>query len=144
MRTSDDNKAFFKDKLLEDSINYQSFNHLYNKYFGDKLKKDDSDKSDDIVTFNDIINYSSKEKYDNSYKLIVGNDYTVNVLKPGIVVFIGEKDNLGNTVIVQGNDGVDIWYSNLVNFEYGMYDYVSKGDILGLNKDDYFYYCYCS
>ena len=55
----------------------------------------------------------------------------------GIIVYIGDKDDLGNTVIVQGNDGIDIWYSGISLKEYGLYDYVSKGDILGLSSDVY-------
>ena len=43
----------------------------------------------------------------------------------------GTKDGLSNTVIVQGNDGVDIWYSGVSLNEYGLYDYVSEGDVLG-------------
>ena len=44
---------------------------------------------------------------------------------------------MGNTVIVQGVDGIDIWYSNLGEVKYGMYDYVSSGDILGLSNEYY-------
>ena len=61
----------------------------------------------------------------------------VEVLVPGIIVFDGEKDDLGNTIIVQGNDGVDVWYSCVTMKEKGLYDYVSKGDILGISNDVY-------
>ena len=55
----------------------------------------------------------------------------ISFLESGIVVFSGKKDNLGQTVIIQGVDGVDIWYSNLSNTNLTMYDYVEKGSILG-------------
>ena len=136
MRVSDTNKSFYVDKLLQDNINFQSFNGLYNKYFGNKFENK-TINSEEMLTFNDTLTFSSREKIDNSYKLNVGMEYAVPVLKPGIIVFVGDKDNLGKTVIVQGNDGVDVWYSNLVNSEFGMYDYVSKGDILGTTLDEY-------
>lgn len=138
MRVSDTNKSFYKDKLLQDSINFQSFGKVYDKYFGNKFKKEVNEK-DEMVVFSDNLVFSSKEKVGNSYKLNVGMEYGVPALKPGIIVFIGEKDDLGKTIIVQGNDGVDVWYSNLINSEYGMYDYVSKGDILGTTDDEYLF-----
>ena len=61
------------------------------------------------------------------------------MLKNGLVIFIGEKEEYGNTVIVQQADGIDVWYSNLENVSVKMYDYVSQGDYLGETKDDYFY-----
>ena len=79
-------------------------------------------------------------KYDlvnGRYRFNYGIDYQIEALMSGIIVFIGDKDDLGNTVIVQGNDGIDIWYSGISLKEYGLYDYVSKGDILGLSSDVY-------
>ena len=51
---------------------------------------------------------------------------------------MGDKDDLGNTIIIQGNDGIDIWYSNITVSDYSLYDYVSTGDILGVNNEDYY------
>ena len=33
----------------------------------------------------------------------------------GIVVFIGDKEGYGNTIIVQRIDGIDEWYGGIVN-----------------------------
>ena len=51
------------------------------------------------------------------------------------MVFSGEKEGLGNTVIIQGIDGVDIWYSNIENVNLTLYDYVEKDNILGEAQD---------
>ena len=61
----------------------------------------------------------------------------VNVIQSGIVVFVGEKDGLGNTVIIQGIDGVEFWYSNLDDVVVGLYDYVSNGDKIASSKEYY-------
>lgn len=140
---SDKNLDNYKKVILEDNISFASINNLYQKYIGKTTTKakdkatDDSAK--DMLTFNEGIIYESIEQYNNSYKMKVGKEYLVNFLKPGIIVFVGEKDGLGNTVIVQGNDGVDIWYSNVNMTTYGMYDYVSKGETLGTSNDEYIY-----
>jgi len=55
----------------------------------------------------------------------------VNAFNSGIVVFIGNKDNYGNTVIIQGIDGVDIWYGNITDLSINLYDYVEKNKIIG-------------
>ena len=64
----------------------------------------------------------------------------MNALNSGIVVFIGEKENYGNVVIVQGIDGVDIWYGNITNVNLSLYDYVEKNSILGSSSDDHIYF----
>ena len=43
---------------------------------------------------------------------------------------IGEKE-YGNTVIVQDDTGLEIWYSNINIGNITIYDYVKKGDYLG-------------
>ena len=39
----------------------------------------------------------------------------------------------GNTVIIQGVDGVDIWYGNLTNVSVKLYDYVEKDKLIGVS-----------
>ncbi len=58
-------------------------------------------------------------------------------LEGGIVVYIGSKDGLGNTLIIQGTDGTDYWYSNLENIGVNLYDYIEKDTLLGVTKDEY-------
>ena len=57
----------------------------------------------------------------------------------GIVVYIGDKDTYGNTVIIQGVDGVDIWYGNLENVSVKLYDYIEKDMVIGNTLDDKLY-----
>lgn len=138
---SDKNLNFYKKNILEDNISFASLNNLYKKYVGNVATKENNkeNEADEMLTFNEGLIYESIEQYNNSYKLKVGKEYLVSFLKPGIIVFIGEKDGLGNTVIVQGNDGVDIWYSNVNMTVYGLYDYVSEGESLGTSNDEYIY-----
>ena len=60
-------------------------------------------------------------------------------MKNGLVVFIGQKEEYGNTVIIQQADGIDVWYSNLESINVKMYDYVKSGDFLGEVTSNYFY-----
>ena len=53
-----------------------------------------------------------------------------------MVVFVGEKEKYGSTVIIQQIDGTDLWYSNLESVNVKLYDYVEKGSLLGDVVDD--------
>ncbi|MCI8670695.1 MAG: M23 family metallopeptidase [Bacilli bacterium] len=132
------NKELYKKYVLEDSLSFTKINNLYQKYFGsvDVIKK--KEESDSPVFF-DSIKYSNLENFKNGIKLTVGANETINVITSGIVVFAGEKEELGNTIIVQGNDGVDIWYSNITDTNIKVYDYIEAGSILGTSNSDYIY-----
>lgn len=125
-------KEKFKNNFLENNISFAKFNKIYKNI----MSKDESnDQPDEILVSNNIgINSSSKTEYNGSYKFNVSNEYPVPVLASGIIVYIGDKDNLNNTIIIQGNDGIDIWYSNIEIDNYSLYDYVKKDAILGTSK----------
>ena len=72
-------------------------------------------------------------------KSLIGCSSLVNSLASGIVVFSGEKDGFGNTVIIQGIDGADIWYGNLENISLNLYDYIEVGTVIGNTVDEYLY-----
>ena len=61
----------------------------------------------------------------------VSDNYLVPSISDGLVVFIGEKEGYGNTVIVEGSDGVDTWYSNMSDVSVSLYQYISNGSFIG-------------
>ena len=64
-------------------------------------------------------------------KLNVEDNYLIPIIENGIVVFIGNKDNYGKTVIIEQVDGIDVWYSNIKANNIKMYDYIEKGSLIG-------------
>ena len=130
------NKELYQKYVLEDSLEFTKINELYQSLFGsvDITKKD----NDSEVVFGNIT-YTNIEPFKNGSKLTIGMNEVVNVITSGIVVFIGEKDDLGNTIIIQGNDGVDIWYSNITDTDIKVYDYLESGNILGTSNSDDIY-----
>ena len=133
---SEDNKQLYQNYVLEDSLEFTKINQLYQSVFGKVDVTDDQDK--DEVVFRSIT-YTNIEPFKNGVKLTVGMNEVVNVITSGIVVFIGEKDDLGNTIIIQGNDGVDIWYSNITDSDMKVYDYIEAGSILGTSNGEDIY-----
>lgn len=133
---SDKNLLWFKNNMYDNNINFTFFNKIYKKYINKYLP---FDLYDEKIVMSDKFVYSDKEKYLNGVKLNVGKNYNMKSLCGGIVVYIGDKEKLGNTVIIQGTDGVDYWYSNLDNLSIKLYDYIEKDVLIGSTKNEYVY-----
>ena len=129
MKQNADFKNYINKYVFKDNISFAYINNLYNKYFGDILP---SYKTEDVEpVFNEKLEYKNYNKYYDGYSLEVSNNYLVPIIESGIVVYIGEMENYKNVIIIEGIDGVDIWYGNIKNNNVKLYDYVNKGDFLG-------------
>ena len=122
-----------KDKIYNyiytEDISFTKFKNIYNKYLGGilPLKKEVNTEK----VFNEELKYSDVSIYYDGVKLSVSEGYLVPALKEGMVVFIGNKDNYGNTVIIEDLEGTYIWYGNINNTSLKLYDYVEEGSFIG-------------
>lgn len=116
--------------IFETNYNFAKINSIYKKYlFSVKNKKNDSKP----VSKTDNLEYYKIEDFNGGALLTVDDNYNVHMLESGLVVFIGEKEPYGNTVIVQQSNGIDVIYGNVVTNEIKIYDYVEKGKIIGVS-----------
>ena len=123
-------KINFYKYVYEDSISFAKINNWYKSKFGSSLPF--SDYFEEVTpVFNEQLKYNSSSIYKDGVSLEVGYDYLVPALDSGIVIFIGEKEGYGNTVIIQQGDGIEVWYGNIKDIKVEMYDYLKTGDILG-------------
>ena len=129
IKASSNFKTMFYTKVYNSNISFNYFKDIYNKYIGDFDILDKVVKTETV--FNEQLVYKSKEKYLDGVKLEIESNYLVPINESGIVVFIGQKEEYGNTVIIQRIDGIDEWYGNVENINIKLYDYVNKGDLLG-------------
>ena len=136
MEYSPEFKKIMQNEVLDRNISFGLFNKLYNKYFGEVIPMSSSDV---VKVFNEKLNYKEKEKYLDGYKLIVDKNYLVPALENGVVVFIGNKDNYGNVIVIEGEDGVTITYGNIKNTDIKLYEYINSGKYLGEAMGDYIY-----
>ena len=136
------NKSFktnFYKQVYGTNFSFSKINNIYNKYVGKPDIVDQVATSEPV--FNEKLEYKKIEKYKEGVKLSVNNNYLVPIQESGIVVFIGEKEGYGNTVIIQRLDGIDEWYGNISNTDLKLYDYVKKGELLGeVDKELYLVY----
>lgn len=127
VKSNDFCESFIKDDIFTNSMNFTAFNNFYEKYFGKVVPTINTEE----FVFNSDFVFSSIEEYEDYEKITLTSSSYITSLCGGIVVFMGEKEDFGYTVIVQGNDGYDVWYGNLVNVSVGLYDYIESDDIIG-------------
>ena len=94
---------------------------------------------EDKKVFNEKLKYKSISKYNKGVKLTLSDNYAIPIIKGGIVIFSGEKEGLGKTIIIQQSDGIDVWYSNLANTTMKLYDYVEDNAVVGEAKNNELY-----
>lgn len=122
-------KEKITDYLYSEDISFTKIKKIYNKYLGGilPLKKEvDTEK-----VFNEKLKYNNISIYMEGAKLEVDSNYLVPSLSEGMVVFIGEKEGYGNTVIIEDLDGIHNWYGNINTTSLKLYDYVEKGTLVG-------------
>jgi len=128
-------KDFINKNVYTTNFKFAQAKELYNKYFGKYV----ADTPKDTQVFSEKIAYSESSIYKDGVKLVVASNYLVPALESGIVVFMGNKDEYGNTLIVEQIDGVEVWYANIDIKDIKMYDYIEKGSLIGEAIDEKLY-----
>ena len=116
--------------VYTENISFARINSWYNSKFGNPLPFD-SLFEDSIPVFEEKIQYKEASRYKDGVVLTIDYEYLIPSLNNGIVIFVGEKEEYGNTVIVQQENGVDVWYSNINEINVKLYDYIKKGSLIG-------------
>lgn len=132
---SDKNLLMYKEYVLTESMPFTKVKGWYENLFGTMLPEPDKTQA----VFDGKLIYKSIDNYLDGEVLKLSSKTLVNNLTSGVVVFSGEKEGYGNTVIIQGIDGVDIWYGNLENVSVKLYDYIESSVVLGETKTDELY-----
>lgn len=135
-------KEIIYKNVYQTNFSFASINSNYEKYFGSILPIESYIGQKTETVFNENLVYNHKEKYNEGVKLTVNKSYLMPALESGIVVFKGNKELYGETIIVQQVDGVDLWYVNVNSDSVKLYDYVEKGSLLGECKDTEIYLYY--
>lgn len=141
LKSSSKFKQVFYKEVYEKNFSFAEVNSLYKKYFGSSIPFKDFFE-DGKQVFNEKLVYTEASKYLDGVKLTVNNNYLVPNQMSGLVVFIGEKEGYGNTVIIQQANGIDLWYGNIETVNVKLYDYVETGVLIGTTTNDNLYLVY--
>lgn len=129
LKIKPDLKSSFYEHVFHDQISFVQVNEFYEKYLKDVLPFQDLWKVEPV--FQEKLTYSSISKYKDGSSLKVTSSYLVPILEDGMIIYTGEKEDYGLTVIIEQVNGIEVWYSNLKNYRVKLYDYVEKGTLLG-------------
>lgn len=131
-------KEKINNKVFKNNISFATINSWCKNKLGGILPFDKV-VAPDVSVFNEKLTYKEQSLYKDGVKLTVEDNYLVPIIESGIVVFIGEKEEYGQTVIVQQVNGIDVWYSNVDTSNISLYQYLTKGNLLGEAKSNYIY-----
>lgn len=123
--------------VFQNNFSFAKINDLYEKYFGSSLPFVKEEK-EQLVNATSL-EYQKAEKYKDGVKLTLESDYLIPATSSGLIIFAGEKEGYGNTIVLQRPDNVEIWYSNLDSTSVSLYDYVKSGTTIGVAKDNTLY-----
>lgn len=129
-------KTFMQNDVLNKNFSFGFIGNIYERYFGGVLPKNNNNT---IKVFGEKLVYKNKENYKDGYKLKVDDSYLVPIIESGVVVFIGNKDDYGRSIVIEGEDGSTITYGNIKNSDIKLYEYVTKGKYLGEVSDNTLY-----
>ncbi len=137
IKLSPENLEYFKQTVLESNLTFTKINDWYHDVFGSILPsvKEPVDQTKMVSSEN----IETKEPYLDGYKIKASKSTPIKTLASGLFVFQGEKEGYGNVYIIQGVNGIDIWYGGLTDLSLKLYDYVEKDTILGNTIEDYYY-----
>ena len=121
-------KDKFYNYLYSEDISFTKINKLYNKYLGGIFPIKSTSKTKEV--FSEDLKYNDISVYHDGIKLSIDENYLVPAIEEGMVVFVGEKENYGNVIIVENLDGINFWYGNISNSSVKLYDYVEKGSLI--------------
>ncbi len=134
-------KDLIVSNVYEKNISFAKIKKMYDKYLGGIIPLDKK-IAKEITVFNEELTYDDASIYYDGVKLTVSDNYLVPIQAEGMIVYIGEKEHYGNVVIIEGIDGIDIWYGNMEKISHKLYDYVEKNTYLGTTKDNALYLVY--
>ena len=137
IKLSPENLENFKQTVLESNLTFTKINDWYHDVFGSILPsvKEPVDTTKMVSSGG----METKEPYLDGYKVKISKNTPVKTLASGLFVFQGEKEGYGNVYIIQGVNGIDIWYGGLTDLSLKLYDYVEADTILGNTMEDYYY-----
>ena len=68
--------------------------------------------------------------------------YNTEVHSNNFVILHVSTSDYNDITAIENTDGVNVWYGNVCNGNFILYDHVNNGDIIGESCDNYLYLLY--
>lgn len=135
IKQSNKNKNNFKGVVYNNSLSFAKIYNVYKKYLGDVIPFKNIFKDNTKLVSSEKLTYKSITKKDNGYLLSISNNYTISSITSGIVIENKKDSNYINMITVQDKNGLNITYGILTDINVKLYDYIEKGEIIGVASD---------
>ncbi len=133
IKQSDKNKQEYKKIVYNNSLSFAKIYNVYKEYLGDLIPFKNSFNDNTKLVSDEKLTYEKIEKENDGYILTVSSSYAASSIKSGIVVKIDEKNKNYKTMItIQDKNGLNITYGCLSDITVKLYEYVEKGQLLGI------------
>ncbi|TYR82809.1 M23 family metallopeptidase [Priestia megaterium] len=125
---------------MDDEFQFAAVSSWYEDKFGKPLTllpQKEGSKKEESVSNGYVIPASGKvmetfKEDKQGVTIQTGVDSVVEAMSEGIVRYVGKRDGIGNTVIIQHADGSETWYGQLKTINVNVYDFVNKGKEIGI------------
>lgn len=131
-------KTIINKNVYEKNLKFGKAKEVYQKYFGSIFPLDKVIQEEKPV-FNEKLTYNKDNVYKDGCLLTVSKNYMVPAIESGVVVFLGEKEDYGTTIIIEQVNGLEVFYSNVEAINLKLYDYIEKGKLIGEVKGEQLY-----
>ncbi|WP_170007809.1 M23 family metallopeptidase [Bacillus fonticola] len=134
----------FVDRMMTEEFQFAAAGTWYEETFGEPLAFFPTEDVEKEVPTNTTAEYSipasarvteSFEANGQGILIETGKGADVQAMNGGKVVFAGEKEDLGKTVILQHADGSESWYGELESLDVNVYEFVEAGSSIGMVSD---------
>ncbi|GAA0334063.1 stage IV sporulation protein SpoIVFA [Bacillus carboniphilus] len=137
-----DSLRVFVEDTFEKDFQFAAVSEWYEDRFGEPLAflPTDSTENEPNMMVEYAVPASGKVTQsftinDQGVTIETGKDAPVKAVKEGVVVFAGNKDDTGQTVIIQHSDETITWYGHLKDISVSYNDRVSTGKEVGVVSD---------
>jgi stage IV sporulation protein FA len=131
----------FVEKTMEQDFQFAMVSEWYEDNFGKPLailpfNNDKANNKNVVEKEHDIPVFSGKvlenfEKNGQGIMIETAKGATVEAMNEGMVEFIGVKEGLGKTVIIQHSDQTETWYGNLDEVKVKLYSFIESETVIG-------------
>ena len=119
-----------------DNLSFKQIELIYQKYFG-FLVPSQKEEETELVSSEKLIYKEEKELENGGVRLTFNGQQEISALVDGLVLFVGEKEGYGKTLVLEQTDGVEAWYVGMDTSDLKIYDYIKKGEMIGTSQKEY-------
>ncbi|WAA10248.1 M23 family metallopeptidase [Fervidibacillus albus] len=124
--------------IMERDFQFAKAVDWYEKNFGDPLalfpnvgEDEDNSEGEYALPANGVI-LETFYSDDQGVTFQTNKNVQVTAVQDGIVIFAGEKEEMGKTVVIQHPDTTETWYGKLGDIYVRTYDSIKTGDAIGI------------